>query len=891
MIFRNLRCLACICRDRVLRFQIPAPSEGLRRKSLCTTAALTWVLASTVMALSPATAQSLDEATPVERLTVAEGFHVERLYSVPADQQGSWVSMCVAPEGRLIVCDQYGGLFYVDVPPVGKSEGVRVTPIRVDIGEAQGLLWAFDSLYVVVNRGGKYESGLYRVTDTDGDGELDHVEQLRKLQGGGEHGPHAVLLHPDGKHLVVVCGDNTKLTQFAASRVPRNWDEDLLLPRPYGRGFMRGTPAPGGYVSKVSPDGKTWELMTVGFRNPYDAAFHADGSLFTYDADMEWDMNTPWYRPTRICLVASGADFGWRNGGGKWPPYYPDTLPAVVDIGPGSPTGVVFGYGTKFPAKYQKALFICDWSYGKLYAVHFKPHGSTYAATFEEFIAGAPLPLTDIVVHPDGALYFAIGGRRVQSGLYRVTYKGNESTEPVDARETVGIESRRLRRRLESLHVGDHPETVTQAWPHLGSADRYIRHAARIAIEHRPRKEWQERALSEKRVQARLTALLALARSFERPDRKTSGPDLDTPVPDWNAPPKAASDERAAVRDQILHALSELDWEALASDQRVHLLRDYELTFLRVAPPTRKQRDALSALFESRLPSGHYHVDSELAQLLVYLQSARAAELIVPLLESAPTQEAQIDFAKTLRHLRVGWNEDLRRRYFEWFRRAATFRGGAAFQLFVEFIKQDAVRTLTPEEKQKLGDLLKAPPVATTLPAVTKPRPHVKDWTMEDLLPAIQEGLHGRNFENGKKMFSAALCFNCHRFADEGGAIGPELTGVGSRFSPKDILESIIHPSKTVSDQYAAISILTTDGRVVVGRIANLSGDRLMINMNMLEPGALTTVKRSDIEEMRLSRTSMMPEDLLNTLHKDEILDLLAYLISGGDPDHQVFQQ
>ncbi|HHK40874.1 MAG TPA: c-type cytochrome [Planctomycetaceae bacterium] len=432
---------------------------------------------------------------------------------------------------------------------------------------------------------------------------------------------------------------------------------------------------------------------------------------------------------------------------------------------------------------------------------------------------------------------------------------------------------------------------MTQAWPHLGSADRYIRHAARIAIEHRPRREWQQRALTESRPRARLAALLALARSFERPDRKTSGPDLDTPVPDWKAPPKAASDERAAVRDRILHALSQLDWEALASDQRAHLLRDYELTFLRVAPPTRKQRDALSALFESRLPSGHYHVDSELAQLLVYLQSPRAAELIVPLLESAPTQEAQIDFAKTLRHLRVGWNEDLRRRYFEWFRRAATFRGGAAFQLFVEFIKQDAIRTLTPEEKQKLGDLLKAPPVATALPAVTKPRPHVKDWTMEDLLPALQEGLHGRNFENGKKMFSAALCFNCHRFADEGGAIGPDLTGVGSRFSPKDILESIIHPSKTVSDQYAAISILTTNGRVVVGRIANLNGDRLMINTNMLEPGALTTVKRSDIEEMRLSRTSMMPEDLLNTLHKDEILDLLAYLIAGGDPDHRVFQQ
>ena len=83
---------------------------------------------------------------------------------------------------------------------------------------------------------------------------------------------------------------------------------------------------------------------------------------------MEYDFNTPWYRPTRVCHVVSGAEFGWRNGAGKRPEWYPDNLPPVVNIGPGSPTGMIFGYGAKFPAKYQKALFILDWSWGKLYA-------------------------------------------------------------------------------------------------------------------------------------------------------------------------------------------------------------------------------------------------------------------------------------------------------------------------------------------------------------------------------------------------------------------------------------------------------------------------------------------------------------------------------------------
>ena len=250
-------------------------------------------------------------------------------------------------------------------------------PINVPIGEAQGLLWAFDSLYVMVNTGGKYKSGLYRVRDTDGDDKLDSVETLRLL--GRQCRARAACrgaYAPDGKSIYVVCGDKTRLTKFNSSRVPEVWDEDLMLPRVYGRGFMRDTPAPGGWIGKVDPDGKNWELIAVGFRNEYDAAFNLAGDLFTYDADMEWDMNTPWYRPTRICEVVSGAEFGWRNSSGKWPAYYPDSVPAVVDIGPGSPTGVTFGYGAKFPAKYQQAMFCCDWSYGKLYAVHLRTQRS-----------------------------------------------------------------------------------------------------------------------------------------------------------------------------------------------------------------------------------------------------------------------------------------------------------------------------------------------------------------------------------------------------------------------------------------------------------------------------------------------------------------------------------
>ena len=173
--------------------------------------------------------------------------------------------------------------------------------------------------------------------------------------------------------------------------MPRIWDEDQLFPRIYGVGFMRGDPAPGGSIYHVDLDGKNWELVSSGFRNTFDAAFNAEGELFTYDADMEWDMGAPWYRPTRVCHVVSGADWGWRNGSAKWPPYWADTVPPVVEVGPGSPTGMTFGYGAKFPAKYQKALFMCDWSYGKLYALHLVPRGGSFAGTIEEFVTATPL--------------------------------------------------------------------------------------------------------------------------------------------------------------------------------------------------------------------------------------------------------------------------------------------------------------------------------------------------------------------------------------------------------------------------------------------------------------------------------------------------------------------
>jgi putative heme-binding domain-containing protein len=817
-------------------------------------------------------------ATPISQIKALKDFRVELLYSVPKREQGSWVNLCVGPKGTLIVSDQGGPLYRIQPPAVGTDAGTRVEKIPVDIGEAQGLLWAFDSLYVVTNSR-RYPSGLYRVRDTNGDGELDKVEQLRTFQGGGgEHGPHAVLLSPDGKSLRVVCGNQTKLTEFNTSRVPTVWGEDHLLPRmPDGNGFMRGVLGPGGAIYAVDPDGKNWEVVTVGFRNEYDAAFNKLGDLFTFDADMEWDFNTPWYRPTRVCMCASGAEFGWRNGAGKWPAYYPDSLPAVVDIGPGSPTGVSFGYGAKFPAKYQEAFYICDWSYGKLYAVHLTPEGSAYTGVAEEFVSGTPLPLTDVVIRPeDGAMYFTIGGRNTQSGLYRVTYTGSESIREGEApaEPLAAMQAREVRQKLESFHGKKDPAAVAAAWPHLNNPDRYIRYAARVAIEHQDPAEWKSKALAEKDPVSATQALLALVRvsasdPFHRPP---------------SAPP---TDEQ--LKSDILAALGRIDWTKLNGSQQLDLLRAYAVALNRLGAPDEAGKKALIAKFDSLYPAKGRELNTELSNLLVYLQAPSAAGKTLALMAAAPTQEEQIEYARALRVLKTGWTPEQRKEYFTWFLKAANYKGGNSLKGFFKTMKDDALATLTTAEKEALKPVLEAAPQVQAV-AVAPPRPFVKKWTLEELAPLVETKLVKRDFDRGRQLFGAANCFACHRFAGEGGANGPDLTGLAGRFSRKDLLESVVDPSKTISDQYAAVVIRTHDGETITGRIVNLHGDTLHVNTDMLNPNGIKNVQRKDIDKMQPSTLSMMPSGLLDTLQEDEALDLMAFLLSRGDRGSGMFE-
>ena len=826
------------------------------------------------------------QATSPGRINIAKGFKIDLLYSVPMEQQGSWVAMCMDNKNRLIVSDQYGGIYRFPIPAVGQKidpadiEQITYAAERAgmgkptesqkklpQIGHAQGLCYAFDSLYVVVNsRSSSTGAGVFRLLDTNNDDQFDKIVTIKKLSAtGGEHGPHAIIPAPDGKHLYVVMGNQTQLPEdYTHSRVPELWGEDQLYPSL--QYFMKGAEAPLGHIAQIDPEGKTWEVLSTGFRNQYDAAINREGEIFTYDADMEWDMNTPWYRPTRVNHVIDGSDFGWRTGTGKFMDYCSDTFGTVVDVGPGSPTGVCFGYGGKFPARYQNAFFISDWSYGKLYAVHLTPKGSSYVGQVEEFASAQPFPLTDLVVNPkDGAMYIAVGGRKVQSGLYRVTYEGRESTTP--AKPVAGGEEARKRRQSLEKFVqkgakSANQKQLNQIWSSLGAQDRGIRHAARVALEKQPVRNWKNKLSVEKNPVIASAAMIALARA----DSESSGVVLSKAI--------------------TFNYSNEKDWQ-----QRIDWLRGITLALTRGGQPKPERKKKLIDWLDKIYPASTPEENRDLSAIMQFLQAPSAASKGMALLKGASGQEEQIGYALNLRHLKIGWTSLLRESYFKWFIRAGNFKGGARLSNYLDGIKKDAIASV-PDQLMtpSLKKIIDTKPQSKAPQFTFEPRTFVKNWTMKEMALWVPSGVPGeRDFKNGRQMFGAGSCYACHRIGGEGGAVGPDLTSVGGKFGAYDLLESIVDPGKEISDQYGSSIFSLSDGSQLNGRIMNMRNNEYWVNTDMMQPSTVTKVKAENLTSIEPSSISMMPPGLINTMDKEDILDLMAYLIAGGKPDHQLF--
>lgn len=792
-------------------------------------------------------AQKSGAVADPKTVTTLPRFNIE-LVHVARPDEGSWISLAFDPRGRMVIGREDKGLLRLTLAD-DRQRVSLVETIEDTLLECRGLLFAHDSLYVHANN----SKGLYRLRDTDGDDRFDEVRLLRKTEGGVGHGRNGLALGPDGM-IYLAFGNNVKVaTDCDATSPYRNYANDRLLPCVWNEFlFDSDVVPPCGHIVRTDAEGKTWELFAGGFRNPYGIAFNRDGELFTYDADMEWDAGAPWYRPTCVMHVVAGGEYGWRQETNCWPPHYADSLPRVVDIGLGSPTGVKFGTRSNYPGKYRSAFYILDWAYGRIIAVHPETRGASYTGTAETFIKGRPLNVTDLDFGPDGAMYFVVGGRRTQSALYRVSYLGDPPAATQFAGDDRTAPAARVLRQSLAKYLGSlRPDAVELAWPHLKNDDPWIRQAARVVVERQQVETWQERALAEGDPTAAGTALIALARY---------GP--------------------ADLRSRVFARLAGFDVCSLDHGQRLIVWRALQLAIIRMGQPDPNQGRELAILL-----GRYYRIESlapeceMLCELLVALEAPNVVGPTLALLDAADTQEEQLFYIFALRNVKQGWTVPLRERYFQWLKRAESFLGAQYLQRFLTFIRTDALGSLSEEHRVQLalliGELGKSP---TVLAGQTSARPLVRKWTLDELAGSLEAVGQNRDLARGRQLFAEALCARCHRKGGVGQPIGPDLDGVASRFGRRDLLESILVPSKVVDEKYRNLVIETENGQVFAGQLAGGDAQALVIATDPLEPTELHRIARNSIVTRGSSPVSIMPEGLLNMLSLDEILDLLAYL-------------
>jgi len=732
-------------------------------------------------------------APAAEGIVVPEGFVVERLYSAQPGE-GSWVCMTFGPDGKIYLSPQSGKLMSMDVSallgqaaqsyPAGViANGAHVAqlqpPVKLDlpVHSAQGLEWAYDSLYVNVVAPADRDGGLHQLHDSDGDGVLDSHKQLARSGPPTEHGVHGIRLAPDGCLYVIhgnYVGDPVSLdgqSLLIDGPVVGADDDGVLLERYWDpRGHAHGIQMPAGVLYRVSPDGQQWQRVSVGMRNAYDIAVSSSGEVFSYDADMEWDLGMPWYRSPRVIHCLPGVDFGWRSGSAKFPAEYPDTMPPLLETDLASPVGVELGEGSAFPNMYQDALFLGDWSWGRITYAMLEPNGVSYSGTYHDFLQGRGVAVTDLEFGPDGNLWFIIGGRGTQSGLYRV----RPETPNAQPRKLAAppLQSQRLALKVDP--------SIREA---LDSPDRILRLLARNALMQ------------------------------NEPDGTPFIARWSTTI--WEDDPRIEQQARIRAELRLFEAQrpytlsNEFYWSELAALDRSHDEVDrMKWLALRTAMLVDLEQVDITPFLESEsaaFPTGDDIYDRELARLLV-AHAAITPERLLPMLDGQHSQEAQIHYFAMMAEVADQMDVAQAIAYQLWQRRATALQGGLSANGFISAIAERARSKMSEQVRSEADLALSQIPAVAPQPLAVVNREHVRDWNINELSAAMQ-GLPTGDAKNGARVFGQALCIQCHRVAGKGGSLGPDLTAAARRFSERDLLEAIVDPMKDRTDQYGALEM------------------------------------------------------------------------------------
>ena len=968
------------------------------------------------------------------RFTTLPNFVVERV--VPAGKTDSYVALTFDSQGRLVVSKEIDAprrLVDADADGIYEAEVVVSTAVE----DCQGLWYDGATLYgsCAPARSGERaaaaapagqapqtgparstESGLYRMTDPDGDGVTNDASLVAGfLDGIQEHGVHALRRGPDGA-LTMMVGNNTFLldeSQVDPTSPFRGDRESQFLPvvqdgRNFGPSARQGAH---GTVLRVDPDAKRFTIVAGALRNAYDHAFNLEGELFTFDSDMEWDIGMPWYRDIRTVHLVPGGDYGYRNGSGKLPAWALDSLPPVRDVGRGSPVGVEFYQAHAYPSAFHDVLLEADWSRGRLLYTPLTARGASYTAgaARTELVHGEPLNITDLEVGPDGLVYFTTGGRFTEGGVYRVRYTGPtpprakltpilaavRQAQPLSSWGYAAIEKAKTdlgagwatglealirdraasgsdraqavyllqrhgpapsvalltdlardadakvrsaaafaagvqgqaaaavaalglkdlspmvqRRAAEALvRMGQSPAAeslapVADIYALLGSPDRFVRYAGRLALQRTPRAAWRDRVMADTHLVRAVEAMVAYV---------------------FTAP---AAAEIEPLVDRQIALLGRSD---LTVEQQIRLLRAFQLAAIemsrfgpapalapprgnRPAPPWAFQRatyvgadvgegrrKAMSALLVGRFPAADERLSRELATVLAYCGQPEATTKILASFPKGDDKPAlQLHYLYALRGGTSGWTGEQKSALMDVYARAAQWRGGASFPGFVNLLFEATIGGFSEAEKQAAyGKVPQFAPLTeaelaqitanaargagganrgTPNPALARSR-GLRAISREEILdeqiftPLRQPASPARGRPTYEK-----VCAQCHRFGAIGQDFGPDLTTLASRFKKRDVVEAILWPSKAVSDQYQSVEVKTKDGRELFGLVAREDAESVHLQMTPAERPV--PIAKPQVASRRPSPVSLMPEGLADDLTQGQLADLIAFLLA-----------
>jgi putative heme-binding domain-containing protein len=656
----------------------------------------------------------------------------------------------------------------------------------------------------------------------------------------GEHGGHAIKRGPDGWWWVIGGNDaGFRADQHDLSRL-----EGL---DPTNRKVRAGA------LLRISPDLQRSEVVADGFRNPYDFDFNEAGQVFTYDSDCERDYFLPWYSGCRAYHVRFGKTHGWRLPGYlrsfRIPDYMPETVPALADLGRGSPTGVRCYQGSAFPSHYRGGLFICDWTFGRIHYLPLTTAGDTFTTRPEVFlepIGTHGFAPTAIVETKDGALLVSIGGRKTRGAVYRIEADKNA---PNDTPAVLAVAPQSPPAMLAEIAAA---QAKLGGWRIEGaSAEVFVPYepANPKGLDGNDRKDALDVAQRglfsiDDRVQAesaRLLAMLADDSPLTADQLLKTITEKSVPTSDFHylaclarlqAKPNA---ERTARVSQVI---LDLDQKLAGGDRRPKQQWPVRLNEV-VSRLIEKDATLASALVDGFQRPGQLSLVDALSQPA----RASAAQRFLELTRTHPDFEWSPELVTLLASLPDA-RPSLRAQWKQLGLRPA--------------LRKALQQNPTAEDTALLAESAIPPVSSGNVTEFTAPLKDVA-WDQGDVT-------------RGEKIFNERACATCHAGTSP---LGPELSGPVSRLSASDLMTDIQFPNRNVAEAFRATVFTLKDGTQRSGFIVFNSADGVMLQTG---PGITERIGEENISAREASPVSLMPPALLSGLKPAELADLYAYL-------------